>query len=612
MSNEQNQVNLNKTDNSPTTQPTQIQNTSTNSNAPLTLNHTQQVNLTDKTVLNHTQIVSQTQPQTLNHTKQAEQANALVKNKEIAKIKRQVLTKKVTENISPLKNLLLLDLLLAFLTTFFFGLTNTAYIGFPIYTIIVSCLLYSYLNKNNLVTNKAGFKWLVPINLIAFSNAIFYTNAHALNIFVVHILFGLMLTKTTNSKFSEVYDFSLLLRILSNFAPKFAFTGVLLDKILVNNETTKAEKSKSNFTSILLGVVVAIPVLFVVLILLGEADANFRVLVDSIFDFQKYLNNFGYKLFYFGFAFVIFMFYSTKIFYTKEFEPKVIKKLKLNTVTVSTFLVLLNVVYILFLCLQAQYVFTDGLFVLPSDFTYSEYARDGFFPTFNVTIINLCLITFILHFTTIDFSDKVFKINFGIMFTANILLIFNALNRMYLYIATYGYTTLRTLPTLGLILVLILMILLGLYITKKINFYKYALISFVVFFVVQAYTCNDVVSTHLNFKKFDITIEDFDSIDFTNYDTKNFTITTSDGHVVDFERNLDTYWYLAQYDPTIIHNTPTSEYFARPIEVYLGRYAYYNIEDDNYLEIYNDVPFYSKSFLQIALENIKYNNTKYI
>ncbi len=530
--------------------------------------------------------------------------NIVVKNIELSTAKKQVFTNNITENINILRNILLLDLILALLTTFFFSFSNVAYSGFPIYTVIVSVMLYVFLKNNNLIATKSGFIWLIPINLIALSNAIFYTNTHVFNILIVHLFFGIMLIKVTNSNFSKVYDVSLLRRLLNNFVPNFTFTGITINKIFfkkVKNEEL-VKKSSSTLISILIGIIVALPVLFIVLILLGGADENFRNIVQQFLSFEPKSFDFGYKLIYFVFAFLIFMFYSTKIFYTKDFFPKETKKLKINSVTASTFLILLNIVYVLFLYLQAQYIFTDGLFALPSDFTYSEYARDGFFPTFAVTIINLCLITFIIHFTTLDFSSKVYKLNFIVMFTSNVLLIFNALNRMYLYINTYGYTSLRTLPTLALFLILMLMLLLALYILKNVNFYKYALLSFVVFYVVQAYTCNDIVSTSLNFNKFNVSFDDL-----TLNESNEFIIVTSDGHVLDFEENIDTYWYYSKINPSYVSKIPMRHYADRAIQNYYSSNYDDYADEDTYRVVYEKVPFYSKTILQLVLENLWYN-----
>ncbi len=579
------------------------ENIPSNSNAPLTLNHTQQVSLKDKEILNHTQQVSLTQKEILNHTKQAEVDNAIVNTKDLINAKKQILVKIVTENSTTLKSLLLLDLILALLTTLFFASTNVAYIGFPIYTGIVSVLLYLFLQKHNLVVNKSSFLWLVPINLIAFSNAIFYTNTHGLNIFIVHLLFGLMLIKLTNSNFASIYDLSLLRRMLTNFIPNLSFTGTFFDKVVFS---TTNKKTKSSFKHVALGILIALPFLFFVLAFLGEADPNFERILENLLSFDVSIEGFLQKTAYFIMALIIFIFYSNKIFSTKEYLPNETKKLNLNSVTISTFLVILNIVYILFLFLQAKYVFTDGFFALPSDFTYAEYARDGFFPTFNVTVINLCLITFIVQFTTVNFSSSFLKANFIVMFVSNILLIFNALNRMYLYIAQYGYTTLRQLPTLALLLILVLMILLGLYILRKINFFKYTVISIVAFYVVQTYTCNDVVSTHLNFNKFNITYEDFTVVDKADFSSNYFSLMTSDGHVIDFERNLDTYWYFSTINETLVTDIPFRAFARTALYNYYGWYGYNDKDGDIYKDIHENVPFISKTFLQIALENIVY------
>jgi hypothetical protein len=57
----------------------------------------------------------------------------------------------------------------------------------------------------------------------------------------------------------------------------------------------------------------------------------------------------------------------------------------------ATFMTLLCVVYTFFCGIQLIYLFANGLFVLPEEYTFAEYARRGFFELLTVAVINVLL-----------------------------------------------------------------------------------------------------------------------------------------------------------------------------------------------------------------------------
>ncbi len=483
-----------------------------------------------------TQTTTPIQPTQENNTPQATPTPVQPKSKNLIQIDSARFTDSSVENESIIKKAFLLNIISALLCALLFAGENQAYLGFFIFTFLVSILLVATLIKNPIIQNKKGFIWLLPINLISFSNALFSTNTHYLNIIVVHILFSLMFLKATNTYFIDIFDIRLLLASFRNFAPSIHLSSIFAGKL-----RTKERKGKNheNIKNIILGLVIAIPFVLFVLILLSVADKNFADLIENGFDYLD-ISTVIPKIVYFFVATIVFFIYSSNIIFKKDKQASSLIKININDTILSTFLLCLNAIYIIFLFLQAKYFITGGLFALPDGFSYSEYANDGFFATFIVSLMNFAIILFISEFTNIKFNNIIFKLNFILIFASNISLIFTSLVRLYIYINEYGYTVLRQSACLGLILELIIMLLLILKLTVEIKFYKLAMLSVIIVYLIQAYTSNDYVNTYLNVKKFNITTEDLQN-NSSLFDTMKFSMQkTGTNHTVKVWINSDS------------------------------------------------------------------------
>ncbi len=508
-----------------------------------------------------------------------EQAMAEQRKKNQAK--KDSYEKVSSEHSEVIKKIFVLNVIVAFLSAFFFAGENKGYIGLFGFTIIVSILLVVFLFKESLVESKKAFLWLVPINLVSFSNALFTTNLRGLNIIVIHILFSVMFVQATNTELKDIFDIRLFLSSLKNFVPNFFLTSTLFKKALVPKEK---KQSLSNLKKVLIGLLLVAPVMFVVLILLSIADENFaNLFINTEIDFPAYFQ----KFLYFIFATIIFFLYSSKIIFAKYTSTSEVKKLGFDGIIFSTILFCLNFVYLIFLYIQCKYFITDGLLVLPEGFTYSEYANDGFVATFLVTLINFGIILIVTEFTKIKFDSTVFKINFGLIFITNSLLIFTAFIRTYIYIDVYGYTTTRLSVILVLILQFILMILLLSKVILKTQFYKVATIIIVGIYVLQAYVSNDYIVTHLNFSKFDISADD--DIRKVEYESAGFYerlyeqyVVTKEGtdHTLTFNVNADSTAYILKIKPATLIN--------------------YEFGETN--PYYSELPFFSRTIFELQLE----------
>jgi len=86
-------------------------------------------------------------------------------------------------------------------------------------------------------------------------------------------------------------------------------------------------------------------------------------------------------------------------------------------------------------------------FGLPSDFTYAEYARRGFFELIAVTLINFSILLSCIGFARkgSKLIDRAVRILYSLLVACTLVMLFSAHFRMSLYEEAYGYTYLRML-----------------------------------------------------------------------------------------------------------------------------------------------------------------------
>jgi len=120
-------------------------------------------------------------------------------------------------------------------------------------------------------------------------------------------------------------------------------------------------------------------------------------------------------------------------------------KLFLDPVVLLTILVLINAIYAVFSFVQFAYLFGGNSFVMPSSFTYSEYARRGFAELVVVSIINFALLVFGITFVRKE-SRRFFiavKSLLTMLVIATFVILASAFYRMVVYENAYGFTYLR-------------------------------------------------------------------------------------------------------------------------------------------------------------------------
>ncbi len=216
----------------------------------------------------------------------------------------------------------------------------------------------------------------------------------------------------------------------------------------------KAKKSGRFIAKLFLGLFIAIIPTTIVLLLLSY-DRDFGKLLEKIFDFNI-LDVFSH-LFSIGFGipigmFVFGLFISSvdkkcEKSFTVEGCNKASKIIKIVPVVTSISAILpILFLYVIFFISQWKYYVSGFTGVLPEDFSYAEYAREGFFQLCMVSFINLAIIISISLFMKrkSNVALKAISITFSV---ATLVLISTAIAKMVMYIDYYGLTQKRVYST---------------------------------------------------------------------------------------------------------------------------------------------------------------------
>lgn len=192
-----------------------------------------------------------------------------------------------------------------------------------------------------------------------------------------------------------------------------------------------------NFRNTLFGLLLSIPLLLIIIALLSSADLLFGRITRG-----------AYEVLFTGDLFPIIMMiliaflacYCIIYGAVSHGADKQKARDKSNPVAAITVTSLLLAVYVLFCTIQVIYLFAGGSFGLPAEFTYSEYARRGFFELLAVTSINILIILFCIN---IFKESKPLRHLLTAITACTYVMISSSAFRMFLYIGEYHLTFLR-------------------------------------------------------------------------------------------------------------------------------------------------------------------------
>jgi hypothetical protein len=225
---------------------------------------------------------------------------------------------------------------------------------------------------------------------------------------------------------------------ISIWMPFVDFTNFLKRTRLLKNDRAR---------NIFIGTMISIPFLFIITALLSGADLLFGKLTHNIFSAVFSADIFDIIfLTVFGFLACYCILCGTLSGTGTEKQKE---RAKADASIAVTIMTLLCLVYIIFCGIQLTYLFGNGLFVLPEEFTFAEYARRGFFELLTVTIINILLM---LLASALFKESRLLRLLISLMTVCTYIMIASATYRMLLYIGAYQLTFLRVFVLLALVI----------------------------------------------------------------------------------------------------------------------------------------------------------------
>ncbi|WHE87711.1 DUF4153 domain-containing protein [Lachnoanaerobaculum gingivalis] len=354
--------------------------------------------------------------------------------------------------------------ILAFLCTKYYNLNTdivTLGLGATAYIVlyVISVLVYAKLKAVKL--NSESIILSVLMILLAISFTVFYN--YSLSIFM-QIAMDFMLIYLPVTVFNKLIKSETSALILYDYInalvliPIHNATSFWLCMFSKRGKSSSSTKTKY-FLHIFLGLLIGTPFIIIVVFLLSSADATFKNIFDNLFNFDISIpKNIGTLIWSLPMATYLYaLIYGSSIednsksFNIDKFNKTMDNAASIPRLSLYTVNVVICCFYILFIGIQAIY-FIDILGgSLPTDFTYSDYARRGFFELLAVALINIVFIAVAKILSVKNENNKYMRIHIILNSILTLVLISVAFAKMYLYIRTYGLTTLRIIPSVFMI-----------------------------------------------------------------------------------------------------------------------------------------------------------------
>lgn len=283
----------------------------------------------------------------------------------------------------------------------------------------------------------------------------------------------------------------------------FGSVGYLFQCFGDLGEFRKLKKAKENAVMkkdgagkyVLIGIVCCIPILVIVLLLLASADAMFAELIKHLFiniDIDE-------DLIGVCFMFVMVFLCSYALLSKCALEnisQKINKSPSFNAIIAITMNVMLAVVYFVFCMIQLKFLFLGENMGLPEGYTYSSYARNGFFQLLFVCLINMILVLFFIY----NFQEnRILKGILTFITACTYIMIASSALRMKLYIEVYQLSYLRLLVLWGLCVIFLMMTGILVYIYRKsFPLFRYGVVVVTILYLALAFARPEYVIAGYN------------------------------------------------------------------------------------------------------------------
>ncbi len=324
-------------------------------------------------------------------------------------------------------------------------------ISFPIFTALMLVLGFWFANRAGFRPARNSLLLLVPILFFAAVTAI---RAEGFTIFlavVSTIFLSLILAITFLGGRWSQYSFS------DYFAKVLLIFPMGIGLLRSSRPKDSGKRPSRPFVPILRGLLIALPIVWILAALLASADVIFADWLTGLFSFLKIDNAVEYIFRGFYILILGYLLAAAYLFALNKSKNEELLGLKKTLISpvlgfteAATILASVCLLFAAFVVVQFQYFFggTTNILGNSAGFTYAEYARQGFAELVVVAIISLFLF---IALSTIAQRGKAQQqswfsgLGIALMLLVSVILV-SAFQRLLLYESIFGFTRLRTFP----------------------------------------------------------------------------------------------------------------------------------------------------------------------
>jgi len=391
---------------------------------------------------------------------------------------------------------------------------------FCVFTIIFTVIFLKKEQKQIPVAHVFSFVIIFIFSLNFFIND--NTFIKFLN-FIFIVFSGLFLIYTSGSN-NAVSEKNFILSVL-----KSVFLGPFISfgdcPMAVVQSVRSPQQSQKKVSQILIGLAIAVPVLVIIIPLLISSDEMFRrifsldMIIGEVFLFTFQLAV-GLPVAFYIYSSIYSQISGKNSAFNEEKRDESAQTIqKMPPLIAQSALMPVLITYVLYIFSQMAYFFSAFKSLLPEGFTFSDYARKGFFELCAISLINLAMIVAVYLFVKRKggLMKLSVRIYISVLSLFTLVLLTTAVSKMLLYITECGLTRLR-IYTLWFMFLLALIFILIIFkqFFLKLRFYKICLICFVLMFGILCFSNVDGVIAKYNIEQYEQGITskfDYDLLD---------------------------------------------------------------------------------------------------
>lgn len=358
-------------------------------------------------------------------------------------------------------------------------------VSYPLFLLLFYAYMWTFGAPEMRPMKMTDWLLMAVIALLSLTFVLYHNQLlRVLNSLAIPMLVFVQFTLLLSRRMFSHWDIRVVADVLDHLVPQsvrhWPTPLRLLGRLMNGSTGVQGAQQRRQASRVLIGLLVAAPLLAVILSLLSSADGVFHYVLSAFPDWLGQLSVSGWFwriVWTGGMALLLFTYlwgFRDGVVYDWEraaLGEDALKPLRTRTLApkvdpliATTVLVLVALVYVLYVVVQLSYLFGAWEGVLPQGLTYADYARQGFAELIALSGINLVILLGTLYLVKAGEGamGRLIRILLLLIVGCTGVMLCSAYSRLQLYEQAYGYTYARFLAHAFMLYIGALLLLAGL------------------------------------------------------------------------------------------------------------------------------------------------------